>query len=272
MNDIFYLKQTKEIKIKQLIMQLKTLKIKKKKELKSTTEVYDLSMPSKHYILENGIISHNSGALYNSSVINFLYKAKLEATTESKKVGLTKSGIVVRSAPNKNRFARPITIRFHISFYKGMNPYVGLEQFISWKNCGIQKGTILSQSDYKKLKPEQKKIVEENDYLWKDDKGKEYVFWPKDTARNFVVKHLNGTIKTSELFSNKVFTPEILKKLDENVIKETFTLPKVGELNDDFEDLAEQDIEKENEEFDTEEQLKDTLNPEILTKEKIEDD
>jgi len=112
--------------------------------------VYDINVENSHYILENGIVSHNSGALYNTSVINFLYKAKLDENAESKKVGMRKSGIVVRSAPSKNRFARPITIRFHISFYHGMNPYVGLEQFMSWENCGIAKGNIFTQKEFEK--------------------------------------------------------------------------------------------------------------------------
>lgn len=226
-------------------------------------------MPSGHYLLENGIISHNSGALYNTSVINFLYKAKLDETKESKKVNMRKSGIVVRSAPSKNRFARPITIRFHISFYHGMNPYVGLEQFMSWETCGIAKGNLHTEKEYAKWSEKAVAEGEEKGYTWTDENGVFHAFWPKETARNYVVKHLNATVKPAEIFTAKVFTKELLHELDEKIIKPTFELPKVGDLNDGFETLLEDDLEKEVEE---EKSVEDHLDS-VLSKsdKKIED-
>lgn len=217
------------------------------KKMTVLADVFDITVPSGNYILENGMISHNSGALYNSSIINFLHKAQLKEKLDTdkdknkKEPEMQKTGIVVRSVTNKNRFARPVTIRFHISFFHGMNPFVGLESFIDFNNSGIQKGNMFPISHLGKLKDEDQKLVNENDWTWTNADGKKVFFFPKETARNYVVRHLDGTIPTAKLFSAKVFTKEVLEKLDENVIKPAFMLPDVGELNDDFENLLTED-------------------------------
>ena len=213
--------------------------------------VFDLTVPSNNYLLDNNVISHNSGALYNTSIINFLYKAKLAADVDKKtnvkkensdvkSLDMKSTGIVVRSTPHKNRFARPIQIRFHISFYHGMNPFVGLEQFISFKNCGIEKGNIIHVNEYKKLKTEEKQEIHDNSWDWKDENDKQFYFQPRSTARNYVVRHLNGTVPAAQLFTSNVFTREVLEVLDETIIKPTFTLPDVGEMNDNFENLLDE--------------------------------
>ena len=56
-----------------------------------------------------------TGPEYAASIILFLGKAKL-------KEGIEQTGIIVTAKPNKNRFAKPTNIKFHISFNKGMNP------------------------------------------------------------------------------------------------------------------------------------------------------
>lgn len=184
------------------------------------------------------IMSGGGGPLYNASFITFLYKSQLkeDKPANEKDVDIKSTGIVVRSMPKKNRFSRPIQIRFHISFYKGMNPFVGLENFISWKACGIERGNLCNEKDYEKWTNEEKKIAEENNYGFEFE-GKKYWFWPKATARNFVVRHLGTTIKPSELFSPKVFDEETLKELDENIIKPTFMLPDVNDIYD-IEDIV----------------------------------
>lgn len=208
------------------------------------------------------VMSGGGGPLYNASVILFLYKSQLNvANAEADKVGMKKTGIIVRSAPHKNRFARPITIRFHISFYKGMNPYVGLEQFISWENCGIEKGNIYDEKGFSKWTDEQKKEAAEKGYEMEKD-GKKYYFYPKSTARNFVVKHLADTIPANELFTPKVLTEDVLKHLDENVIKPTFKLPEIGDMYDMegyADDLVEANIDNPDDDDSVEDKLGNTL-------------
>ena len=122
-----------------------------------------------------------TGPEYAASIVLFLNKAQL-------KEGAEKTGIIVTAKPNKNRFAKPQPIKFHLHYTKGMNPYVGLENYVSWETCGITRGVI--------------------------EKGKKI---PKSTARNWICEHLDETVPNSEFFTDKVFTPEVLKKIDAHI-------------------------------------------------------
>ncbi|MFA5722849.1 MAG: hypothetical protein WC979_01240 [Candidatus Pacearchaeota archaeon] len=204
------------------------------------------------------VMSGGGGPLYNASVILFLYKSGLKvANAEANKVGLTKTGIIVRSAPHKNRFARPITIRFHISFYKGMNPYVGLEQFIGWEQCGIAKGNIGDEKAFNKMTPAEQEAARKEGRVWEHN-GKLMFCVLKETARNFVVKHLNDTVPAGELFTPRVLTQEVLKELDETTIKPTFQLPSIGDMFD-MEGYAEDFALSTDENSETENALENTL-------------
>lgn len=188
-------------------------------------------------------ISGGGGAIYNASIIVQLSKAGLKEGAVGSNGFAMKTGIIVTSKPAKNRFARPLPIKFHISFYKGMNPYVGLEQFINWESCGIQKGKIITEANFEKhFKGELREQVEKTRFTHIDENGVEqvYYFEAKDTARTMVVRHLGAEIKPQELFTPRVITDEVLKELDEKIIKSMFMLPNVAELNDiDDEDINE---------------------------------
>ena len=176
-------------------------------------------------------ISGGGGAIYNASVILQLSKAGL------KEDGTNKTGIIVTSKPAKNRFARPLPIKFHISFYKGMNPYVGLEQFLSWKNCGVQRGKLLTKKEfqkyYKEDNPKHQEVLEtEISRTNEDGTVDKFYLEAKETARTIAVAHLFDVIKPQELFSSKVFTRDMLKSLDENFIQSMFKLPNVSTLGD----------------------------------------
>jgi RecA/RadA recombinase len=186
-------------------------------------------------------ISGGGGAIYNASVILQLSKAGLkEGGDEAAAAGIQKTGIIVTSKAAKNRFARPIPVKFHISFYKGMNPYVGLESFINWENCGIQRGKLMDQKAYDKyvagkaLEP----VIGPTrfEHVAEDGTTKVYYLEPKETARTLVVRHLGCEIKPNELFTPRVITEDVLKELDEKIIKKMFMLPNIAEL-DDLEDL-----------------------------------
>ena len=122
-----------------------------------------------------------TGPEYAASIVLFLGKAQLKEGTE-------KAGIIVSAKPNKNRFAKPNPIKFHLHYTQGMNKYVGLEQYIDWEDIGITRGII--------------------------EKGQKI---PKATARNWICKHLDETVPNSEFFSEKVFTREILEKIEERI-------------------------------------------------------
>lgn len=175
-------------------------------------------------------ISGGGGAIYNASIILQLSKAGL------KEDGTNKTGIIVTSKPAKNRFARPLPIKFHISFYKGMNPYVGLEQFINWETCGIQRGKFLNQKDVDKwyTDPAARAVIEKTRFVKVHADGTEEVlyFEPKDTARTIAVRHLGELIKPQDLFTPGVITEQVLRELDENIIQKTFKLPDIGDINE----------------------------------------
>jgi RecA/RadA recombinase len=185
-------------------------------------------------------VSGGGGIKYSTSIIFMLTKSKLEdkdSEEHVKKQGIeaAKVGIVVTIHPYKQRFARPIKVQIHIPFYKKPNPYVGLEKFVSWKNCGIIRGKMLIKKEYDKLSIEEQEkcfefLIPVKDLKGGDD-GTRYA-QPKDTARTLVCKHLGGEIPLIELYTSKVFTEEVLQQLDSNIIKPTFQLPSIESLED----------------------------------------
>jgi len=122
-----------------------------------------------------------TGPEYAASIVLMLNKAQL-------KDGAEKVGIIVTAKPDKNRFAKPHPIKFHLNFTEGMNPYVGLEQYATWDICGITRGKI--------------------------EKGEKIA---KATARGWICKHLDEVVPNKEFFTEKVFTQEVLEKIDKHI-------------------------------------------------------
>lgn len=200
------------------------------------------------------IVSGGGGAVYNASGILTFSKAGLkDGDSEAAEQGLSKTGIIVTSKIYKSRFTRPIPVKFHISFYKGMNPYVGLENYVSWESCGIGRGKLIEE------------IIETP--IWEDEaqtipkmfRGKQkierektgnYIYERDDKANTFAVKHLGRTVKGSAIFTPEVFTHEVLMGLDE-LIRPIFELPKAvmdtEELDDLFDGDSGEDIENSHE-------------------------
>ena len=182
-------------------------------------------------------MSGGGGPEFSASIILMLSKGTLR--DENK----TTTGIIVRSKTRKNRLARPIDIEFHISFHKGMNQYVGLEQFVNWENCGVVRGSKLTEKEFAKLKPEDQTkchTFKVEDVVW-------YVK-PSIQAKNYIIRHTGDEVPVREFFSARLFTDSVLKELDEKIIKPTFKFPETQaeidlleneelvELNDDSED------------------------------------
>ena len=185
-------------------------------------------------------VSGGGGLKYNVSIMFMLTKKKLddkegEDKAKEKNVDAVRVGVTITVIPIKQRFAKPIKVELHIPFYKKPNPYVGLEKFVSWDSCGIMRGKALTEKEYNKLKPEEQKKCRE----FEGEKGEKLFAFPKETARTLVCKHIKGEIPLSELFTEKVFTEEVIDELDENVIKQTFMLPSIESL-DDLAELTEE--------------------------------
>jgi hypothetical protein len=66
---------------------------------------------------------------------------------------------------------------------------------------------------------------------------KEMIFKPNASSTRWGVKHLGKTVASTELFTPEVFTKDVLKQLDENVIQPKFKLPDLSDPSEILEDL-----------------------------------
>jgi len=156
-------------------------------------------------------ISGGGGVIYAASTIINLTKAQI-------KEGTVKTGIIVSVNTMKNRYARPIPIKLHIRWDSGMNPFIGMEEYISWENCGIQKGSLILAKDYEKLTQAEKDNCRKFEHS-----GKTLIFAPKETSKYFVVKHLGEIVAANKLFTKEVFVQEVLEMINEKCIKPRFS-------------------------------------------------
>ena len=164
---------------------------------------------------EQRMIAGGIGQMFNASTIIQLTKAKLANGADKK----TETGIISTSKIKKSRFTKKgIPVSFHISDYTGMNQFVGLEKYISWDRCGIQAGKIDNKNGFEEAKA---------------------------NTVSFAVKHLNKNVKPNQLFTEEVFTKEVLEMLDP-YLQKTFLLPdSTTEMLDDtmvvIDNLADED-------------------------------
>jgi hypothetical protein len=144
---------------------------------------------------------------YSANNITFLTKAKLKDDVDDMDLG--QSGIIVTAKCVKNRLAKPKKVQFEISFEKGMNPYKGLENFCRsefFNQIGIAQGKM----DI-------------------DKKTGEMTFIPGGTR--WYVNHLNKSVTTKQLFTQDVFTQEVLEKM-EPIINNYFKYKSIDEVEE----------------------------------------
>ena len=187
-------------------------------------------------LFAKSIVSGGSGLAFNASITLLLTTSKLDDKESEKiaekKIGeFTKTGVIVTAKPEKSRFTIPQKVKFQIPFFKAPNPYIGLESYITWENSGIMEGILITDKDYEKLSEKEKETVKEFVF-----NGETKYAFPKIATmqknRKIVVKHLGEELPISELFTPKVFTEEILRNLDETIIKPSFELPSQEEAAD----------------------------------------
>lgn len=185
--------------------------------------------------------SGGQGMKYNSSIIAQLSAAKLDGTNsandkiaKSKSGDLVKTGVIVTVKPEKSRFSKPIKVRFHIPFFTSPNPYIGLEAYMGWDICGIDRGNIYNESEFSKLSASDQNECQPFKYINKETSEEETLyFYKKATARGIAVAHLGRTVPLNKFYTPEVFTDEILKLLDDKVIRPLFELPSTS--SDTFE-------------------------------------
>ena len=128
---------------------MKTLRVKSIKNNKKDI-VYDITVDvDSHYILENGVVSHNSGLKYAASTILFLSKKKIKDGTEI-------VGNIIRCKLFKSRLTKENKqVEVELSYETGLNRYYGLV------DLAIRHGIFKKVSTRIEL-PDGRKVYEKN--------------------------------------------------------------------------------------------------------------
>lgn len=148
------------------------------------------------------------GLVYSASVLGFLSKSKLKDGNEDE-MDLGQSGISVLFKTQKNRLAKPKKIRFDISFLNGLNKYSGLDAFCRpeyFNKIGIAKG-----------KMEVNKSTGE------------MTFTPG--GNRWYIDHLNKSVTTKQLFTQEVFTEDVLNKMAP-IVNDYFRFKSLDEIEE----------------------------------------
>jgi len=143
---------------------MKSIKIKSKQCI-GIKPVYDIQVKdAHHYILENGVISHNSGFLFASSIIVSMDVFKLKQDEEGNKTKEV-AGIRSKCKVVKSRYNKPFeSVEIHIPYASGMDPYSGLFDLF------FEKQHLLTKAG--------------NRYVYTDLTGVEHSHWKKDYLTN----------------------------------------------------------------------------------------
>lgn len=107
-----------------------------------------------------------------------------------------------------------------------------MEPYLDWDNFGVMVGELLDEKSYGKLSESEKATCSE----MADENGVVCYAHPKESSKKIVVRHLGKEIPKQELFTPEVFTEELLRKMDELVIKPNFELPS-NDSNSDIEEF-----------------------------------
>lgn len=174
------------------------------------------------------VIGGGGGPLYAASIILKMQKKPLKDGDSS-----TRTGVIVTSETDKNRLAKPIKINFHISFHKGMNRYVHLDEYASWEGCGVAKGKLYTKSEYDGLVSKTTKAAKElkakrSEKFHKD--GVDYVAVLYDSAKQYIVRSSAKEVSPRKFFTAEMFPEETLRELDENIIQPTFKYKDIKEI------------------------------------------
>ena len=146
-------------------MSLHSVKIKSKKSI-GIQPVYDISVPNAHhYLLDSGIVSHNSGFIYASSIVVAMKKLKLKEDENGNKisdvVGIRSAGKIM-----KTRYAKPFeSVQVQIPYSTGMKPTSGLVDMFEKMGVLSKIGNKLAYTD-----KETGEIISEFRKNWTEEK------------------------------------------------------------------------------------------------------
>tara|TARA_R110001606_G_C14854920_1_gene587688 strand:- start:100 stop:486 length:387 start_codon:yes stop_codon:yes gene_type:complete len=98
-----------------------------------------------------------------------------------------------------------------------MNPYVGLEEYIGWDICGIERGRFITEGAFGKLTDPGKAECRIHKFK-REGKDLTVYFQPSPTARKICVKHLNDAVDLNQLYTPQVLTDDVLKLIEPQVV------------------------------------------------------
>jgi RecA/RadA recombinase len=171
-------------------------------------------------LFPKSVMKGGNGLLYSASVIGMMSKSQLK-TGEEDDMDLGSSGISVLFKTQKSRLAKPKKIRFDISFINGMNPYTGLDAFCRpeyFSQIGIAQGKMEV-----------------------DKKTGEMTFTPG--GNRWYINHLNKSVTTKQLFTQEIFTMEVLEKMAP-IVNDYFrfkSLDEIEQVEKEFNDIIGED-------------------------------
>ena len=171
-------------------------------------------------LFPKSVMKGGNGLLYSASVIGMMSKSQLK-TGQEDDMDLGSSGISVLFKTQKSRLAKPKKIRFDISFINGMNPYTGLDAFCRpeyFSQIGIAQGKMEV-----------------------DKKTGEMTFTPG--GNRWYINHLNKSVTTKQLFTQEIFTMEVLEKMAP-IVNDYFrfkSLDEIEQVEKEFNDIIGED-------------------------------
>ena len=129
-------------------MSLKKVKIKNKSSI-GVKKVYDISVPgAHHYLLDSGIVSHNSGFIYASSIVIAMDKLKLKTDADGNKTSKV-HGIRSKCKIMKTRYSKPFeNVELEIPYETGLDPFSGMFEYILSKEVIVRNGNKYTYVDY----------------------------------------------------------------------------------------------------------------------------
>ena len=216
---------TKQQEMKAMFRSMLTLLRVKRVPLVLTTHVYDKIgsyVPGKE-------ISGGTGAKYGASITNMLTKKKMkdkeDASTDTNDEK-RQTGVIIKSTQEKARYTvAGIPVQVYVSFVGGMNPYVGLEQYLDWETMGVAPGKMVDEYEEYKTKTGSVKRRKTGNLIFEPESYDEI-----EKAKNWAIKSINTHIPRKEFFkyAKYIYTKENLLLIDEKV-KKQFEFPDYEE-------------------------------------------
>jgi hypothetical protein len=113
--------------------------------------VYDISVKDmQHYVLKNGVVTHNTGIMYSANIVFFITKAQEKTGTEI-------SGYKFTINIEKSRFVREkAKLPFIVTFKEGIDKWSGLLEIAMEANLVIKP----AMGWYQKVDPETGEVME----------------------------------------------------------------------------------------------------------------